>query len=301
VSRRRSSSWLREPLLHFLVLGAALFLLYDWFGDAEAPVARDRIVVDEAELTRLSQQFRRTWLRPPTRTELAGLAEDFVREEILYREALALGLDKNDLVIRRRLRQKMEFLNADLTMAAPTEADLEAYLRDNPDAFRRPASYSFRQVFVQLGADDGEALARARALLARLRSGDAAGDDANALGDPTLLPAEMQRVSAREIANNFGTEFAAELSALASDGWSGPLRSAYGLHLVELTAKEPGGLPALEEVRPLVEREWTNARRQAMEARFYEALRGRYEVEIRLPDVVAAKRDGSDGQVAVSR
>jgi hypothetical protein len=269
---------LREPLLHFLVLGAGLFLLYGYVGDA-VPERADKILVDEAEIARLSEQFQRTWMRPPTRQELA---EDFVKEEILNREALALGLDKDDLVIRRRMRQKMEFLNAALAeQREPTDAELQAYLDANPGKFRRPARYSFRQNY--LGPDVAGTERRAADLLARLQADPALGADPQALGDPTLLPPGLDSASEQEIAATFGTEFADSVSGLAKDTWRGPYPSSYGLHLIRLTGKEEGGLPELGQIRSAVAREWSNERRQEADDHFYQALRARFSVEIRLP------------------
>jgi hypothetical protein len=286
---------IREPLVQFLILGAGLFLLYGYVGDA-APERADRILVDEAEVARLSEQFQRTWMRPPTREELAGLAEDFVKEEILYREALALGLDRDDLVIRRRMRQKMEFLNADLVeQREPTHEELQAYLDANPGKFRLPARYSFRQIY--LGPDGAGGARRAADLLARLRADPALGADPQALGDPTLLPPGMELAPQREIAATFGTEFADVVSGLPEAGWRGPYGSSYGLHLVRLTEKTEGGLPQLGQIRSAVAREWSNERRQAADDRFYQALRERYSVEIRLPE----KPTGGEGLAARTR
>ena len=294
----RSMHWLlREPLLHFLILGLGLFVLYTQFGGTDA-APRDRILVDEAELTRLSEQFQRTWMRPPTYEELRGLAEDFVKEEVMYREALALGLDQNDLVIRRRMRQKMEFLNADLVVLEATDADLEAYLQANPDSFRRPARFSFHQVYLKAQRDGDDPGRRAQALLQRLRAVDPAAVDLQSLGDPTLLPPQMQRATLRDVANTFGSDFADTLPDAVEGVWSGPFASAYGLHLVRVTASEPATLPGLAEVRPLVEREWSNERRQEANARFYQALRDRYTVEIRLPEQSAGAQAAQSGQLA---
>lgn len=294
----RSVHWLlREPLLHFLILGLGLFVLYTQFGGTDA-APRDRILVDEAELTRLSEQFQRTWMRPPTYEELRGLAEDFVKEEVMYREALALGLDQNDLVIRRRMRQKMEFLNADLTDLEATDADLQAYLQANPDRFRRPPRFSFHQVYLKSQREGEDPGRRAQPLLQRLRAADPAAVDFQSLGDPTLLPPQMQRATLRDVANTFGSDFADALPDVAEGVWSGPFASAYGLHLVRVTASEPATLPGLAEVRPLVEREWSNERRQEANARFYQALRDRYTVEIHLPEQSAGAQAAQPGQLA---
>jgi hypothetical protein len=275
---------IREPLVHFLVLGASLFLLYGYV-EGTGPEPPDRVVIGEGEVTRLAQQFQRTWMRPPTRQELQGLAEDLVKEEILYREALALGLDKDDLVIRRRMRQKMEFLNADLAeQREPTDAELRAYLEANPEKFERPARYSLRQVYFNPATPEGDPETRASNLLARLRSDPSLAGDHQSLGDATLLPPGLELDSKREIASVFGTEFADAVALAEMDVWTGPHRSSYGLHLIHVTGKEGGGLPLFEQIRPLVEREWSNDRRQEANERFYHALRERYSIEIRLPD-----------------
>src|SRR5262245_12825913 len=139
-------AWLREPLLHFLVIGAALFGLYRLVGGAEQ--GPREIVVSEAQVEALAQNFSRTWMRPPTAAEVRGLVDDYVKEEIYYREAIALGLDRDDTVIRRRLRQKMEFVSDDVAATRePTEADLAAFLESNAESFADPPSLSFRQVF----------------------------------------------------------------------------------------------------------------------------------------------------------
>ncbi len=143
------SRLLREPLVHFLLLGAGLFALYSLVGN-DSGARRDRIVVDARQVTRLAQLFQRTWLRPPTQAELDGLVEDHVREEILYREVRGLGLDQDDLVIRRRLRQKMEFFNDDIgAQREPNDAELQEFLDAHAEKFRIPSRPSFLQVYVK--------------------------------------------------------------------------------------------------------------------------------------------------------
>lgn len=270
---------LRDPLVHFLLGGAGLFLLYGLTVDD--PGAReDHIVVSEAQVESLARGFERTWLRPPLPSELDGLVQDYVDEEILYREGLALGLDRDDLVIRRRLRQKVEFLYEDVAEPAdPTDAELAAFLEARPDSFSSPARVSFDQVFVS--AEDGGAPAerRAEALRVRLR----AGESFTELGDATLLPGSMERASEREVASVFGPRFAGDLLRVSRDGWSGPLASSFGLHLVRIRERTPGRMPELAEVRDQVEREWRVEQRAAANARILDRLRDRYEVEVRMP------------------
>lgn len=277
------SRFLREPLIHFLALGAGLFVLYAIVNE-ETTERPDRIVVDEAQVMRLAEQFQRIWMRPPTRQELRGLAEDYVKEEVLYREAVALGLDQDDLVIRRRMRQKMEFLNTDLVeQRAPTDAELQAYLNAHADKFRRLERFSFEQIYFNPERSGSTAEQRAAELLVRLRDDLALAAATQSLGDPTLLPPGAKDASAREIASVFGTALTAAIVQTTSKRWSGPYPSAYGLHLVRLSKRTGGGMPVLNEVRPIVAREWANERRQEANERSYQALRDRYAVEIRLP------------------
>ena len=285
--------FLRDPLFHFLVLGAALFMVYSAVnGTAGAPA--DRIVVDETQALRLADQFQRTWMRLPTRQELQGLAEDFVKEEILYREAQALGLDQDDLVIRRRLRQKMEFLNADLVEPqAPTDAQLQAYFDANQDRFRRPDRFSFQQIYFNPDKRSGDVKQTAVELLVGLNTDPALAADPNSLGDATMLPAQLDGVTQREVNNTFGRGFAKDIEDLPLGQWSGPYESTYGLHLVRISTREAGDLPAVAEIRSVLEREWRTVRRKAANERFYDSLRARYNIEIRLP------ADSSDKTLAV--
>src|SRR5262245_57542446 len=275
--------WLREPLLHFFLVGAALFWIT---ARVSGPALErpDRIVLTQGDLEQLGQGFARTWQRPPSAQELAGLVEERVREEVLYREALAMGLDRDDTIVRRRLRQKLEFLSEDLAVAEPTEAELADWLAAHPESFRVEPRLGFRQVYLSRDRRGERLAADARSLLARLRGGDGNGDPA-ALGAPLPLPAEAASLSAGEIARLFGEGFAARLVELEPGRWEGPVESAYGLHLVLVKERVPGRMPALEEVRDAVARDWLAQRRSDPREEFYRALRERYEIEV--PDLAA--------------
>jgi hypothetical protein len=280
---RLLAKFIKDPLLHFLVLGAGLFVVYSVSnGSINEPA--DRIVIDEAQALRLAEQFQRTWMRPPTRQELQALAEDFVKEEILYREARALGLDQDDLVIRRRLRQKMEFINADLAEPqGPTDADLQAYFDINKDRFRSPDRFSFQQVYFNPDKHPGDVKGKAARLLERLNSGASSAVEPKLIGDATMLPGRLDAATRREIANTFGPGFAKEIESVPTGRWSGPYGSSYGLHLIRITKRETGGLPDVAEIRPILEREWYAERRKEANERLYQAIRERYDVEIHLP------------------
>lgn len=271
---------LREPLVHFLLGGVALFLLYGLVATRPDAGTSDRIVVSEDRVAMLRTSFERTWMRPPTPEELRGLIDEFVTEEVLYREALALGLDRDDLVVRRRMRQKMDFLNEGITEREPTAAELRDFLAANPDRFRVPPRISFVQIFLNPGTD-GAIEPRAADLLARLRAGT------DVTGDPTLLPHALAAATPSETTNTFGAAFTEALATAATDTWTGPVASAFGAHLVRVTAREPEHLPAFEDVRAELLREWATEQRDTEKRRFYEALRARYRIEVHAPDAAS--------------
>lgn len=267
-----------EPLAQFLALALVIFAAHAVLNPAESERA-DRIIVTEAKLEQLAVLYARTWRRPPTTAELRALVDDFVKEEIYYREALALSLDKDDSVVRRRLRNKMEFLSqAEAEGTVPTDAELEAYLKANPGKFEVDPAYSFQQVFVSLEARGDTLAADAAELLAILKG--SAEVDPGTLGDRTLLPFELPMTGKAAIGRAFGPDFAAGLDGLTPGEWAGPIRSAFGLHIVRISEKRPGLVPVLDEVRDAVTREWTNDKRMEIEAARYRALRSNYEVRI---------------------
>jgi hypothetical protein len=267
---------LREPLLHFLALGALLFALYGWINRGNA--SDDEIVVSRALIDSLRTQFGRAWQREPTPAELQGLIDGWVRDEALYREGRAMGLDDDDPVIRRRVAQKIEFLADGLTPAAPTEQELRAWLDEHADAYRHEARYSFRQLYFdpsRHGARlEGDVLSAQRALAA----GKAIA------GDATLFPPDMDDATASEVTRTFGTEFSAALGKLPVGEWSDPLPSGFGIHLVRLSAREEGRAATLDEVRAAVERDLLHERTEQGRKRFYAALLSKYEIRIENPE-----------------
>jgi hypothetical protein len=272
----------REPLIHFLVIGAAIFVLSARFGGEQGSAPRDRIVVTEGRVQQLAQIFTRTWQRPPTAQELRALIDAHVQEEVYYREALKLGLDRDDIVIRRRMQQKMEFLTEPGEDAlAATDSELQAYLAANRSVFRIEPKVAFQQIFSNPERSDEPVAARAAKLLRKVS--DAPPDaDLGGLGDPTLLPRAMPLASVSVIDRNFGRGFGERLAQLPLNVWSGPVESTYGLHLVRVTERRDGYNPPLADVRAAVERDWRAAKRDAFRKAEYERLRDRYEII--LPD-----------------
>lgn len=283
-------TFLREPLVHFLALGALLFAFFAWRGGGAAP---NRIVVTPGLIAHLTSGFSRTWQRPPTDAELKGLIDDWIKEEIATREAVATGLDRDDTIIRRRLRQKLEFLVEDeAAPAPPTDADLEAWLDAHPEAFRGEPRVAFRQVFVSPSRRGVSARSDAATLLVRLRS-QGPGAAADRFGDPTLLPGEQPLAPLGEVTRVFGADFAREVMKLEPGAWSGPIASPFGLHLVFVKERVAAAPPALAEIRPLVEREVAaEGRRKRLDA-LYERLLSKYTVTIETPGPAPAAGAGA--------
>lgn len=278
---------LKEPLLHFVLLGALLFVAYGLLNRSDQPEA-GQIVVTRGKIENLRDSFSRVWQRPPTSTELNGLIQDYIREEVLAREAMVLGLDRDDTIIRRRLRQKLEFVSEDLAaQAEPTDEELRAYLNAHPDAFRVERRLSFSHVYLN-PERRGKSLADdAAKLLADLnRAGPV--ENISAYGDATLLDHTFENVPAGEVVKQFRDEFAAALGELPIGHWQGPVESGYGAHLVLIRERTEGHLPALGEVRDAVHREWANARRLEANEKFYQSLLKRYTVTIERPKPVDA-------------
>ena len=275
----------REPLLHFLAIGAVLFAIGQLAGSSDAD---RRVVVSQARQVALAQNFARTWQRQPTRPELDGLIDEHVRDEILTHEAMRLGLDRDDTVIRRRLRQKLEIITEEAAASnLPTDAQLDAYRQAHREQFRSEARYAFEQVYfdaVRRGAHlDSDVAGAKRTLESEPALGGAAAG-ARVAGDALfVLQPAYALTSEHDLANSFGADFVTALAALPADAtghWVGPIPSGYGQHLVRLLQVVPGNDRPLAEMRDLVEREWRNAQRVAAREAQYRALRDRYQVVV---------------------
>ena len=258
---------LREPLVHFLVLGALLFVLYGWV-DGSALRSPDEVVVDQARADSLATQFGRLWQRPPTRQELRNLIEDWVREEITYREGVAAGMERDDEAVRRRVVQKMIFLTESMASDVPSEADLQAWLREHADDYRVAPVYTLQQVYfdpTRHGKDLDRVVEAASEQLQRNPQAD--------VGDGIMLPVKLKQVSTDEVARIFGTRFSEALATLPGGRWSGPVASGFGVHLVRIDARTPGRVPPLAEVRQAVERDLLHARSQQANDEIYQEAR----------------------------
>jgi hypothetical protein len=283
--------WIREPLVQFMGIGLALYLIFAWRGDT-GPNSY-HIVITQGQVDALAAGFVGVWRRPPNEQELKSLVDDFVRQEIATREAMRMGLDRDDVVIRRRLRQKVEFLTEDISNASPpTDAELQAYFNQHPDKFRTEPAVAFRQVFLNPSRRHAETAHDAKLLLARL-STTAAAVDIKTLGDPLMLPSEMPLSSRSEVARLFGNGFADEVLKLTPGRWSGPIESAYGLHLVFATELAEGRLPSFAQLRPIVEREVLSDRETRDLDTMYDQLLKRYHITMETHGSAAATQAGS--------
>ena len=267
---------LREPLVHFLFIGLLLFMLFNWLSAQQGGSER-RVVLSGAMVNEIAQGFQTTWQRPPTADELQGLLQARVREELLYREGVALGLDADDPVIRRRVAQKVDVLAEESGLiAAVSDSELEAYLQRNAARYALPAEVAFEQVLFDPSRHGEQMQADLTAGLQRLQ----AGAVQNQVGDRTQLPARVALTPVDLVAREFGESFAAALPELPVGSWAGPVPSGFGWHLVRLQSLTPGRPATLSEVRKAVERDWENDRRMQGKQAFYDQLADKYEVII---------------------
>ncbi len=275
----RSKRWLREPLLHFVLAGLALFLVYRALNPAPGTDAPNRIELTEDDLQQLTLAWRAQGRPPPTPEQIRSLVDLKVREEILFREALALGLDRNDTIVKRRLAQKMEFLAEDLSgLSEPTPEDLSAWFRQNAQRFAHPARASFRLLYFSPDKRGGRARDDAARALGKLAGQGSDSPGATKLADPFMFQDYYGDRSPDQVANALGKKFAESLFGLKPGAWQGPVESGFGWHLVYVDSLTPGRVPEFEEVEPEVKAEWTAEQRAETKRKAYEAMRARYEV-----------------------
>lgn len=270
---------IREPLVHFLLLGGLIFALFALFGNRPAPAPGNRLEITANDAASLSRQFAATWHRPPTEQELDALIDALIREEVLVREALALGLDQGDAVIRQRLAQKMQFLTESGAEAViADDATLQAHLDANAAIFARPALIGLEQIPLGDAADAGAALAAL-----------AAGADPATVGVRSLLPVALPLSPPMVVDGTFGTGFFDAVAALQAEDWAGPVDSAYGPHLVRVTGQLPERVPPLDDIRDAVEADWRAALRAELAEQRLATLMGDYQIIRPDPAAVLAR------------
>ena len=264
----------REPLVHFLLLGLLLFLLYAMLGGSRD----DRSIrVDDKVVGSLSAQFQATWQRPPTAAELNALVNSYVRDEIFYREGVALGLDRDDPTIKRRVRQKFETVAEESEAATPpTDAELNAWLRGQGDRYADPALITFEQIMVDPAQHGGST----EAALQSARKALTAGAEPAEISVSRMLPSRFDLFPIDLVARDLGLAFARSLPTLQPGEWEGPVRSGYGIHLVRVGKLIPGRVPPLNEVRKAVTRDFEAARRTKAADAYFRRIKDDYRIEL---------------------
>ncbi len=276
-------SLLREPLIHFLFIGATLFLIFELFDDPAGPQS-SRIVITTGQIEFLKASYARSRQRQPTEQELQSLVDSYVRQEVFYREALALGLDKDDTIIRRRLNQKLELMSDDLVgIIVPSDEDLQQFMDIHTKSFMIEPQVAFRHVFLDISQRGNSAQDDAARLLAVL-SDEKSKSDPDTLGDRLMLPKSFNLSPASEIARMFGKPFSLELINSTQGQWVGPVLSGYGVHLIKVTEHVEGRMPSLDEIRENVEWEWSAAHRKELKENIYNELREKYSVVFEQPE-----------------
>ncbi|MFT5692721.1 MAG: hypothetical protein ACI92E_002057 [Oceanicoccus sp.] len=270
----------REPLVYFLLLAGVIFALFEQVSDVSFSDSSQlqKIVVTEGQLSKLTLGFKNVWQRSPSAEELDGMIESHIREEVFYREALALGLDRDDGVVRRRLSQKIQFLSEDLaSLVEPAVQDLHAYLVSNADEYRLPPRFTFRQVYFSTSKRGSAARKEAIALREKLRTQDT-DIDTGELGDVLMIKHQFDNETDREIIRVLGSDFLQSLRDLPIGSWQGPVTSGYGLHLVRIDERIDGRPPELFEVHGTVLRDWKSAQRKNANEEAYSKMRNRFTV-----------------------
>jgi hypothetical protein len=292
----RLRRWLREPLLHFLAVGLVLFAAGHMVNpDRSVSDPLNRIELTEDDLRRLDVVWTAQWGRPPTPDERRNLVEDRIREEVLYREALALGLDRGDTIVKRRMAQKIQFLAEDVSgLREPSDAELRAWFARNSAPFALPGRASFRHLYFSFDKRGERARQAAGQALEKLggQRGVAAGAS---LGDPFMFQDYYGDRAEEDVARVFGTAFAAALFQLTPGAWQGPIESGFGWHLVWVESVSAGRVPAYEEIEPAVKSAWLDEQRVESRRRAFDAMRARYQVVLPPAGTKAASAGGAPG------
>ena len=292
----RLTRLMTEPLIQFLLIGACIYGAYANFGTPEEADLDSTVIVEANRIKGFAAQWKSRWNRPPTREELDGIISAYVREEILYRQAVSMGLDQDDTVTRRRMAQRLEFLTSDLArLAEPTDGELEQYFQDNLAQFTAPDQLTFIQVYFDPDQRDDTTLDDAKAALTELQSAGVPDPGSLSAGDQVMVPNFFQGSSELEIRKQLGSGFAESVMQLEPDTWHGPVLSGYGVHLVYVYEHLEAPVPDFADARAAVLQTWQTDQIESFNEEFYESLKSRYDIVIENPDL------GPDGVLQVDR
>jgi len=295
---------LKEPLAQFLLIGACIYALYALFGTPDEEEAQRTVYIGEDRIANLAAMWEKRWNRPPIDAELVGLVRAWLREDILYREALAMGLDDDDHIIRRRLAQKLEFLTNDIAqLQEPSEAELDAFFLENRERFKAPDRITFSHVFFNPDTRENSTLDDAAEALERLQAaGEPSPEALLNEGDRFMVQNTFTDASGFDVRRQMGGDFAESVMQLGPGRWHGPVLSGYGTHLVYVYKFDGAPLPVLDDVRDDVLEEWRRIQVEEFDAEFLRSLKSRYEIVIDAPDVFidrVLEADGPGKDVAI--
>ena len=272
---------IKEPLVHFLVIGAAIFVLYGFMGQQDVEEQERTITITAGEIGWLTDTWAKRWNRPPTTEERAGIIDQYLREMILYREAVAMGLDRDDTVIRRRLAQKLEFLSQDLiTPQPPTEEELQSYFKSHIDRYQAPDLITLTHVFVDPDLRGDQTLVDAEVIKKQLQALKEPPQDARSYGYTFMLQSYYPERSEAELLKLFGSGFARSVFELATRQWHAPVLSGYGTHVVYVHDHQEAEPPAFAEAEVQVRQEWESDKRKQLNEQFVASMIARYDVTI---------------------
>lgn len=270
----------KEPLVHFLVLAAGIFLVSELFSadSSSGNLEQDEILITQAKIKTIRTSFEKVWQRTPSEQELQKAIEGHIRDEVFYREALAMGLDRNDGIVRRRLSQKIQFLSEDLAnIEEPDDKALQSFLTDNADKYLRPAKFTFKQVYLNSNKRGVSAQSDAAKLLKQLIEND---KNAAELGDPLMVEHQFTDMAEHGVAKSLGNDFLKSILNTPTGSWQGPIKSGFGLHLIRIENRIKRKQPELSEVRDVVLRDWNSEKRKLTNEAVYKSMRSRYKINV---------------------
>ena len=270
-----------EPLIQFLIIGACIYGAYALFGAPEEDFRDTRVHVDSARINAFISGWESRWNRPPTRDEIDGLIQSYIKEDVLYRQAVLMGLNEDDPITRRRMAQKLEFLTSDLAMMVqPAEGDLEQYFNENSELYRAPDRMTFSQVFFDPDDRGNRTLEDAKEALVKLQTAGVPTEESMQVGDGFMLQGDFVSVTEAEAARQMGNGFVEAVVKLEPGSWHGPVLSGYGVHLVYMYDYQKSPPAIFEDVQAAVLENWQLEQREKFNADFLENLKTRYEIVI---------------------
>jgi len=271
----------KEPLIQFLIIGGFIYGAYALFGAPEEDFRDTTIVVDSNRINSMISEWESRWNRPPTRQEIDGLIQQYIREDVLYRQAVAMGLNEDDPITRRRMAQKLEFLTSDLAqMQQPSEGELEQFFQESQASYRDPDMISFSHIFIDPDAREDTTLDDAAEILVQLRAVGETTEEALQLGDRFMLQNYFASATELDIRRQLGSGFSEVVMELEPGQWHGPVLSGYGVHLVYVYDFIKAPSPVFENVQTRVLEDWHAVKREEFNAQFLESLKSRYEIVI---------------------